>query len=124
MLERLLGGAPIPDEQKLFSAKRALRGAKGGVKFGLGVVGTTLVIGGIVDGGKIIELVANDPLGAIEGVGIVAGYHAAAWGAIGAAIDSFRPTSKITTRFINDEIKMFRDIGRDFYTGARRIVGK
>ncbi|MBI2338590.1 hypothetical protein HYU95_05415 [Candidatus Daviesbacteria bacterium] len=124
MLERLLGGAPIPEEQKLFSTKRALRGARGGAKFGLGAAGVTLVFGGIVDGSKFIELATNDPVGAIEVVGVVAGYLVASWGTIGAAIDSFRPTSKITTRFINDEISGFKDIGRDFYIGARRIIGK
>jgi len=107
----------------LFSVKRVLRGAKGGAKFGLGVVGVGLAFGGIVDGGRMIELVANDPLGVIEELGIVAGYHAVGWGAIGAAIDSFKPTSKFTTRFINDEIKMFKGIGRDIYGGVRFIRG-
>lgn len=109
-LRERLTDSTIPEEDKLFSMKRTIRGAKAGAIFGLGVVGIGLVFGGIFDNSNMVELVKENPVAFIKVLGIVTGGHAVWWGAIGGAVDGFRPTSRITTRFINEEISMFKGL--------------
>lgn len=94
------------EDQALFSRERAFRGAKTGDLVAAGFLGIGLTITGIVSPGELGEVVGfiyEHPNENITALGIIFGFSAG----VGAAIDSFKPTSRLATREIKRNVDTF-----------------
>lgn len=109
---------------QLFSKDRAIRGAKIGAVGSLAVIGGGALITGV--GSAFLspdyltysaQLIVEHPTEVLQVLGI----HTAEWAVVGAAVDSFRPTSRFVSKFIEREIKTFKEIGSTLKAGYRHI---
>lgn len=95
----------------LFSKERAIRGVRVGAGVSLAVVGVGALISGVSTEvlqpgsmGTAFEFVYEHPTEVLEVVGL----HTASWAILGAAIDSFRPTSRLAERAIKNQVEMYK----------------
>lgn len=105
----------------LFSKERAIRGAKVGAGVSLAVVGASALISGVgtevIHPGSMataLEFVYEHPTEILEVVGV----HTAYWAAIGAAINSFRPTSRLAERAIRNQVEIYKST-REIFSAIR-----
>ena len=107
--------SPTLEDEKLFSFNRTLRGAKIGA-----ICGSGLILAGTAVASLIIPDFTSkyfeNPLEVVKVVSLVTAYHGIAWGVVGATIDTFRPTSRLATTFMTNDIKTFKSIFTPFRT--------
>ena len=96
---------PLEEEGKVFSSKRALRGAKLGTALGIGIAAAEVGLGAasLLLEGKYQPLTGDDAFT----LALFTLLHGLCFGALGTGIDTFRPTSRAMRRVV---IPAFKDL--------------
>lgn len=100
--------SPKSDEEALFSLSRAKRGAKIGAGISLGLTAFGVAAATAENGIEI--LTEPETLVALAEYALT---QAAIYGAVGAVIDGFRPTSKLFKWALDSHINIVKDIKQD-----------
>jgi hypothetical protein len=105
------------EDDKLFSSERAKRGAKiGAIASSSLLIGSSIIAAEVAefrDPGtllSLVEAVNEDPKSFASAYALYIGYHTA----VGALVDSFKPTSRFISNQVRQEIEKFKTIREDF----------
>lgn len=100
------------EDLALFSKRRAIRGSEigavGGVASPIVLVGAAVLVDPAALA-ETVQLIYQHPTEHLQFLGL----HTACWSAVGAAIDGFRPTSKLVQRWVERQIETFKIIKGD-----------
>lgn len=106
----------ILDQNRILSKERANRGAKIGAIVGAGLVGAPILLV------QVSELISGQqPVAPIGDVLVSIAGAAVAGGAWGAAINGFRPTSRLVQHTIESDVEVLKNLTKEATTLVRSL---